>query len=245
MWASVQREAVQELDRAMPGPAARLRRLGRAAGTGDARAGPGALGLALSVAGAGRWPGFGCRRSWEGSAGRGVCAWCVRDRQLAALLINVSGPLGVCHDSKGPQVLIIRTWADPLRCRRRDRQLTGRSGTDVGVALDVASWAPARSFPADDHDFRPIQVVAQHEMATGVDHPTHADPGGPRVRDVGQERSEGRSAAHRREAGQRHIERRVSGRARSASRRPVAAGRAPGVARAGCPASGSAPRSAG
>ena len=68
--------------------------------------------------------------------------------------------------------------ADPLRCRRRERQLTGRSGTDVGVALDVAPWAPARRLPADDHDFRPIQVVAQHEMATGVDHPTHADPGG-------------------------------------------------------------------
>jgi hypothetical protein len=119
VWARVQREPAQELDRAISGPAARLRRLGRAAGTGDAKAGPGALGSR-------------CRRPVMGGgpdlaavgAGRIGRPWWVRDRQLAALLINVSGPLGVCHDSRGPRVLIIRTCADPLYCRRRERQLT-------------------------------------------------------------------------------------------------------------------------
>ena len=30
---------------------------------------------------------------------------------------------------------------------------------------------------ADDHDFRPIEVVAQHQRASSIDHPGHAEVG--------------------------------------------------------------------
>ena len=109
----------QEIDRVIPGPAVRL---GLSARTVGAKGGAGSSRRASSTSripdsGAGPAPGDGGGPDWLQSkvGGFGRPGMRATARVLAALMIKVSGPLGVCHDSKGPQALMIRKPVATLR----------------------------------------------------------------------------------------------------------------------------------
>ena len=110
---------------------------------------------------------------------------------------------------------------DPWPCRRRERQLTGRSGTESG-------WRWTRPL-----GHRP--GVSQRMITTSGPFTLWRNTKWPQALII-RRGSVGVGPA---------AVVLVSGRFHPALRRQVAAGRAPGAARAGCPASGSARRSAG
>src|SRR5664279_2452619 len=162
-------------------------RLGRAVGTGDAKAGPGALGSR-------------CRRPVMGGgpdlaavgAGRIGRPWWVRDRQLAALLwplghgpgasqrmITTSGPFRLWRNTKWPQALIIRHTLDPR---------AHASGTSVRSAPKVGQRHIAES-PVSGTSLRALSAV--HRREPGQRHTEVSPVSGTSLRAL--------SAVHRRE----------------------------------------------